>query len=217
MSLARLFVLLALLSLGTVETLAQEQAQLPPQASPQEQPPQPGEYVPWRYRQQQQAPTPIRLPVSPAVAANFFVGRWGQVAFNNENDLPKMRGVAKGYCGSVATSITQRTPETFAMYVMTDLKEVQVYEQNGSLYIIPVEQVSDGVIRGARELHVLDDNAFTLRYLEDEAHRRYGPNVFVRCGTKSMGKLRGDETPQQPAKKKKKAKKQKAAEEQQQQ
>ncbi|MES2906198.1 MAG: hypothetical protein V4691_04120, partial [Pseudomonadota bacterium] len=72
----------------------------------------------------------------------------------------------------------------FAMYVTTDLKEVQIYEQNGGLYVIPVEQLSDGAVRGARELHVLDNNAFTLRYIEPEAHRRYGPNLFVRCGSR---------------------------------
>lgn len=140
-------------------------------------------YVPMRDRVSE-APTPIRLPVSTAVPVSFFTGSWGQVSFNDESEIPKMRGVARQYCGSLAVSIGPRSPETFGMYVGTDLKEVQVFEQGGGLYIIPVEQLNDGTVRGARELRVLDNNAFTLRYLEAEAFRRYGPNLFVRCGSR---------------------------------
>lgn len=142
-------------------------------------------YVPRRYRQPE-TPQPMRYPVSQTVPVSYFTGSWGQVSFNTEDDIPKMRNVARQYCGGLAVRITPRSPETFQMYVTTNLREVQVYEQNGQTFIIPVDQVSDGAIRDARELKVLDQNAFTLRYLQEEANNRYGPNLFVRCGSRDI-------------------------------
>jgi hypothetical protein len=168
-----------------VQAPDQSEMQPPPAAAP---PTQDGQgYVPRSWRERQ-APTAVRLPVSAVVPASFFVGHWGQVSFNNENDLAKMTQVARTYC-NLPVTIALNTPTTFKMYVATELKEVQVFEQSGSLYIIPTEQLSDGIIRGARELRVIDNNTFTLRYLEDEAHRHYGPNVFTRCGAAKAGAL----------------------------
>lgn len=152
-------------------------------------------YVPRRFRQEQS--TPVRLPASAAIPASFFAGRWGQVSFNTADDLPKMTKVAREYC-NLPVTITQNSPSTFMMYVTTELKEVQVFEQSGSLYVIPTTQMSDGLIRGARELRVIDNNTFTLRYLEDEAHRRYGPNVFARCSGNKPGSKAADKEKKQP-------------------
>lgn len=140
------------------------------------------DYVPRRYRDE--APQPVRLPVSQTVPASYFSGSWGQVSFNTQADIPKMRAIARQYCGPLAVPIRLATPTTFMMYVTTALKEVQVYDQNGQSYIIPVEQMDDGIIRDARELKILDQNAFTLHYLQEEAHQRYGNNIFVRCGSR---------------------------------
>jgi hypothetical protein len=163
----------------------------------------------WRERE---APEPVRLPASPLVPASYFVGRWGQVSFNSTEDLPKMRKIAREYC-NLPVTISLKSPTTFGMYVTTESKEVEVYEQNGSLYVIPVEQLGDGLIRGARELHVLDESAFTLRYLEEEAHRRYGPNLFVRCGAEhALAKEQSkEEKPQSSVKNKKPRKHQRPA------
>ncbi len=140
------------------------------------------DYVPYRDRQPQQS-QPMRLDVSPVVPASFFAGSWGQVSFNNDGDIPKMRGIARQYCGSLAVPIRTASPTSFMMYVTTELKEVQVYEQGGQQFIVPVAQLSDGVVREARALHVVDNNAFTLHYLDENAHSRYGDNLFVRCGS----------------------------------
>jgi hypothetical protein len=200
-------------ALGPGPEVGQDQGQVQPLPPPIPPPPNPTYdeqgYVPHSWRERQ-APTAVRLPVSAAIPASFFAGRWGQVSFNNEGDLPKMAKVAHEYC-NLPVTITLNSPNTFMMYVTTELKEVQVFEQSGSLYIIPTAQLSDGIIRGARELHVIDNNTFTLRYLEDEAHRRYGPNVFARCSASSVnapppakgaGKTPGDAN--KPVRKKKK-------------
>jgi hypothetical protein len=202
MPVLRLFaLLLAVLSLKPAFAQEVDPSQIADPSEMQDQvlppaPPPPEEgYVPRRYRQEQ--PTPVRLPVSAAIPASFFAGRWGQVSFNTAEDLPKMSKVAREYC-NLPVNITLNSPETFMMYVATELKEVQVFEQSGSLYVIPIAQLSDGVIRGARELHIIDNNTFTLRYLEDEAHRHYGPNVFVRCGAAKASTLphaKEDSTP----------------------
>jgi hypothetical protein len=213
MSILRVFAfLIAVFSLAPAFAQEPDPSQIDP--SQEMLPPPPPEtptydeqgYVPRSVRARQ-APTPVRLPVSAVVPASYFAGRWGQVSFNNADDLPKMAKVARDYC-KLPTTITLSSPSTFRMYVATELKEAQVFEQNGSLYIIPTEQLSDGLIRGARELHVLDNNTFTLRYLEDEAHRRYGPNVFARCGAaKAPGLPEGAE--KSPAETKKPASKKK--------
>ena len=177
------FAILGFAALGTVSSSAQD-------------------YIPYRDRQPQQ-PQPMRLEASPTIPASFFAGSWGQVSFNNESDIPKMRGIARQYCGPLAVPIRTNSPTTFMMYVTTELKEVQVYDQGGQQFIIPVAQQSDGVVREARALHVVDNNAFTLHYLDENAQSRYGDNLFVRCGSR-------DETAPSPKSKKAKPAKRRA-------
>jgi hypothetical protein len=120
---------------------------------------------------------------APAPSVDYFVGNWANVAFNGEQDLQRMAQVARGYC-NIPYRIERRGPETFAMYVAENLREVRLMQQQGKTYIVPVE-AENNVLRGARELSIRDQNTFTLRYLESANHARYGLNVFVRCGARA--------------------------------
>ncbi len=91
--------------------------------------------------------------------------------------------MARGYCGGLATPITRKSDTTFMMYVTDQLKEVEIMEQDGKYFIVPA-QAEEGILKGARELEVKGPNVFTLKYIENQHHSRYGPNVFVRCGSK---------------------------------
>lgn len=113
--------------------------------------------------------------------ADYFEGRWGTVSYNDEGDLGRMTQVARGYCGSLAYVIRRKSNETFEMYVAESLKEVRVMDREGKAFVVPVE-TDQGVFKGARELQVRNNNTFTLKYLENHNHQRYGLNVFVRCG-----------------------------------
>lgn len=122
-----------------------------------------------------QAPT---LPPPPSV--DYFVGNWGTVSFNDENDVKKMIAIARGYC-NLPYKIVKKSDKTFMMYVAENLKEVEILQQDGKTYIIPVTPEGQTVY-GARELTVRDANTFSLKYVEKANHARYGQNVFVRCG-----------------------------------
>ncbi len=111
--------------------------------------------------------------------SKFFIGSWGVVAFNDESDMMKMAGVARGYCGQ-PFYIRRKSADTFIMYVEKSLTEVKVHMDKGHLYIVPVEAVNN-VYAGARELHIINDRTFTLEYLESDLNALYGRNVFVRC------------------------------------
>lgn len=110
----------------------------------------------------------------------FFIGSWGVVAFNDDSDLMKMAGVARGYCGQ-PYHIRRKSPDSFTMFVEKKLTEVMLHADKGQFYIVPVE-ATNNVYEGARELRIINDRTFTLEYLESDLNALYGRNVFVRCG-----------------------------------
>jgi hypothetical protein len=126
------------------------------------------------------APAP---QAQPAPSVDYFVGSWGVVSYNDERDLGRMIGVARGYC-NIPYRISRRSADTFEMFVAENLREVRLMTQQGKIFIVPA-QADNNVLRGARELTIRDANVFTLRYLENANHARYGLNVFVRCGTRA--------------------------------
>ena len=122
-------------------------------------------------------PAPI---TSKAPPVDYFIGTWSTVSFNDEGDVGRMVQVARGYC-NLPYKINRRSSDTFEMYVAEKLVEVKLLEQDNRVYIVP--NTPEGQkIYGARELSVRDNNIFSLRYLENVNHVRYGQNVFVRCG-----------------------------------
>lgn len=128
------------------------------------------------------AAMPARAQQAPSV--DYLVGNWGVVSFNNDGDLGRMIGIARGYC-NIPYRINRRSNDTFEMFVAENLREVRLMQQNNRIYIVPVE-ADNNVLRGAREITVRDANVFTLRYLENANHQRYGLNVFVRCGARAQ-------------------------------
>ncbi len=67
------------------------------------------------------------------------------------------------------------------MFVGDQQAPVRVVQQDGRLFI--ARAVGEGIIAGgARELTIRDRNVFTVRYIDQSYHSRYGANVFVRCG-----------------------------------
>lgn len=117
-------------------------------------------------------------PAVPPV--DFFIGSWGVVAFNDERDVGRMAQVARGYC-NIPYRIARRSADTFEMFVAETLREVRLMQQDGKVYIVPA-QAEGNVLRGARELTMRGADSFSLRFLENANHQRYGQNVFVRCG-----------------------------------
>jgi hypothetical protein len=117
---------------------------------------------------------------APAPTVDYFIGNWANVSYNDNNDLPRMITVARGYC-NLPYRIERRSPDTFMMYVAENLREVRLMQQEGRTYIVPT-MAENNILRGARELTIRDANTFMLRYLENGTHARYGLNVFVRCG-----------------------------------
>lgn len=123
------------------------------------------------------------LRAQPAPSVDFFIGSWGVVSFNDDRDLGRMIGVARSYC-NIPYRINRRSADTFEMFVAENLREVRLMTQQGKVFIVPA-QADNNVLRGARELTIRDANVFTLRYLENANHARYGLNVFVRCGARA--------------------------------
>lgn len=117
---------------------------------------------------------------SPPPDPDYFVGRWGKVAFNDDRDLGRMINMARSFCGNIPYMIRRRSGDAFEMFVAETLRDVRVVSDGSRLFIVPVG--ADATTAGVRELSVRDRNVFTLRYLDQQNHSRYGANVFVRCG-----------------------------------
>ena len=126
------------------------------------------------------APAKAGPVTSKAPPIDYLVGTWSPVTFNDESDVGRMIQVARGYC-NLPYKINRKNPETVEMYVAEKLAEVKFLEQDNRVYVVPLTPEGQRIY-GAREFTMRDQNVFTLRYLENANHVRYGLNVFVRCG-----------------------------------
>jgi hypothetical protein len=120
----------------------------------------------------------ILLGASPAGAqtAQDLIGRWGVAAYWKAEDAAKVQAAARSAC-SQPYSIA-RGPNGGA--VMFESFEGRPREmQVGGGRITPF---SGGGERLAKEITAWTGSMLVFNYIDEEAKRKYGNMVFVRCG-----------------------------------
>jgi hypothetical protein len=127
----------------------------------------------------------IALLATPVMAqtAGQLAGRWGIAAYWNAKDAQKARGWARAACGSPYT-IGRTADGNLSMHIADDPKphELELVAGGGRTVLEPVGDVPGGTARHSRELSGFDGSSFELRWLDPGVARRYGVNVYVRCG-----------------------------------
>jgi hypothetical protein len=124
------------------------------------------------------------LSATPALAetAEQFVGRWGFVSYWNDADRAKSITGARAACGQPYA--IARGPSGGIMMHAADAaapSELVPATVEGKHYLVPPGNPEAGN-RANRELTVVDANTFITRYVNEEAHGRYGMMVYARCG-----------------------------------
>jgi hypothetical protein len=110
-----------------------------------------------------------------------LVGRWGIASFHTDKDRPRTEREAKAQCGQPYT-IAKGPTDGVMMHVADDPKLYELRlkgDAAGRTYVgfeAPPGDAQD------REIVSSTDSLMIMRFVDPEAHRRYGTFVYVRCG-----------------------------------
>jgi hypothetical protein len=126
-------------------------------------------------------------PSSAAVAApasfgrERLIGRWGVASFRDEKDRPRTEREARAQC-SLPYTIVKGPTDGVMMHVADDpkLHELRLKgDASGRTYLgfeAPPGDPQD------REILSATDKLMVMRFVDEDANRRYGTFVYVRCG-----------------------------------
>jgi hypothetical protein len=104
-----------------------------------------------------------------------LIGRWGVAAYWNEADAARVTAQAKGFC-SQPYVVSRGANGAARMFEAFEGRPQDVTVQGGR--IVPVS----GSERAAKAVQRWDGTTLVFNYVDEEARRKYGNMVFVRCG-----------------------------------
>lgn len=115
--------------------------------------------------------------IARAQEASTLVGRWGFVSFFKEEDKGKAVGWARAACGQ--PYIINRGKQGGVMMHSPDATAPSELLLSGNR-LVP----ASGEANGSRSIEFIDANTFVTRYDDDFALKRYGAQIYARCGGK---------------------------------
>ena len=105
-----------------------------------------------------------------------LVGRWGVAAYWSEGDAAKITAQAKGFC-SQPYVISKGKNGGAMMFEAFDGKAKEVIVQSGQIVAL------EGSARNTTKvIQSWNGSTLVVNYTDEEARRKYGNMVFVRCG-----------------------------------
>jgi hypothetical protein len=116
----------------------------------------------------------------PAFSRDRLVGRWGVASFHDGKDRARTEREARAQC-SLPYTIAMGPTDGVMMHVADDSKLYELKLKGttaGVTYLgfeAPPGDPSD------REILSFTDSVVTMRFVDPDAHRRYGTFVYVRC------------------------------------
>jgi negative regulator of sigma E activity len=111
-----------------------------------------------------------------ALKTEDLIGRWGVAAYWNEGDAAKITAQAKSFC-SQPYIISKGKNGGAMMFEAFDGKAKEVVVQSGQIVAF------DGSTRNTTKIiQSWNGSTLVINYTDEEAKRRYGNMVFVRCG-----------------------------------
>lgn len=130
------------------------------------------------------SPAVSTAAVAPAptnVTRDQLVGRWGIASFHTEKDRKRTEAEARSQCSQPYT-IAKGPHDGVMMHVADDPKPYELRLKagpGGRTYLgfeAPAGDPQD------RELLSVAPNMLVMRFVDPDAHRRYGTFIFSRCG-----------------------------------
>lgn len=137
-------------------------------------------------------PSTVSAPAAPAAAPGALserptslrreqlVGRWGVASFRDEKDRRRTENMARVQC-RLPYNIALGPTDGVMMHVADDS---QLYElrlkgaSNGKTYLGPETPPGDPL---DREIVSIADREMVMRFVDPDAHVRYGTFIYVRC------------------------------------
>ncbi len=104
-----------------------------------------------------------------------LIGRWGVAAYWNDSDAAKITGMARGFC-SQPYVVTRGANGAARMFEAFEGRPQDVTVQGGRIVAV------SGSERTAKAIQRWDGSTLVFNYVDEEAKRKYGNMVFVRCG-----------------------------------
>ncbi|UZF94172.1 hypothetical protein [Bosea sp. NBC_00550] len=122
----------------------------------------------------QSAPAPTN------VTRDALIGRWGIASFHTEKDRKRTESEARAQCNQPYT-IAKGAGDGVMMHVADDPKPYELRLKAGAGgrtflgFEAPAGDPQD------RELLSVKPNELVMRFVDPDAHRRYGTFIFIRC------------------------------------
>lgn len=123
---------------------------------------------------------PSGAPAPAGITREALVGNWGMASFHDDKDRDRTRAEARSQCRQ--PYVIALGPRNGVMMHVAD--DAAVYElrlkagADGRTYVgfeAPAGHPQD------REILSITDSELVMRFVDPDAHRRYGTFIFVRC------------------------------------
>lgn len=119
------------------------------------------------------------LVAAPASAQSLrtedLIGRWGVAAYWSEGDAAKVTAQARSFCGQPYV-VSRGANGAARMFEAFEGRPQDVVVQGGQIV------AASGSPRATKRVQRWDGTTLVFNYVDEEAKRKYGNMVFVRCG-----------------------------------
>jgi hypothetical protein len=104
-----------------------------------------------------------------------LLGRWGVAAYWNESDAARVTTQARSFC-SQPYVISRGANGAARMFEAFEGRPQDVLVQGSQIV------AANGSTRTSKAVQRWDGTTLVFNYIDEEARRKYGNMVFVRCG-----------------------------------
>jgi len=110
-----------------------------------------------------------------SIRTEDLVGRWGVAAYWNDGDAAKVTAQARGFCSQ---------PYVISKGANGAARMFEAFEGRPQDVVIQGGQIVDtsGSARATKAIQSWNGTVLVFNYVDEEAKRKYGNMVFVRCG-----------------------------------
>lgn len=114
------------------------------------------------------------------ISVDTVIGRWGIASFHNEKDRKRTEGQAQAACNQPYV-ISKGPRDGVMMHVADDAKlyELRLKAGPGGRNFLGFEAPAGDL--QDREILSVTDTMLVMRFVDPDAHRRYGTFIYVRC------------------------------------
>jgi hypothetical protein len=116
--------------------------------------------------------TPVQAQ---SIRTEDLIGRWGVAAYWNDSDAAKITAQARGFCSQ---------PYVISKGADGSARMFEAFEGRPQDVVIKGSQIvaTNGSERATKAIQSWNGSVLVFNYVNQEARRKYGNMVFVRCG-----------------------------------